>query len=100
MTSDSIFNNNNPPGCMPHMPLVPERFIAPSPFRLDEGYSEDPRTPTGSEVTMGDADLMTIDSDESRSGQHLAARQWLLSQPAEFRSSKNQEVPCIKVILI
>lgn len=53
--------------------------MAPSPYKMDEGYSEYPRTPsgTGSEVMM---------LDDEVDQQHSAARQWLLSQPADFRS--------------
>jgi len=55
--------------------------MAPSPFKMDEGYSEYPRTPsgTGSEVMM-------LDDEVDHETQHSAARQWLISQPADFRA--------------
>lgn len=65
-------------------PPIPERSIAPSPFRIDEGYSEDP---SGSEVMMDDT-VESLESVNPVASQHLAARDWLLSQPEDFRSRK------------
>jgi len=59
----------------------PGRSSAPSPFRVDEGYSEEPRSQNGDELE----DSIILDRDE-QSAQTISARAWLHSQPVELRS--------------
>jgi len=76
---------------MVQIQATPARSMAPSSFKLDEGYSEDSRTPsgTGSEVMMlDDSNTVTVEHE----AQHSAARQWLLSQPADFRSRRSSSL--------
>jgi len=85
MSADSLFNATPP--FMPVSSSVTDRSINPSPFRIDEGYSEDMRTPTDSIMADGEDD-MTMDHSGAPSSQQSITRQWLLSQPADFRSCK------------
>ena len=74
---------------------VPERSSAPSPFRVDEGYSEDPRNnqnDSDSERDSGHVPVETLD--------HVSqARQWLLAQPVELRTGISSVVPDLEVLL-
>jgi len=69
---------------MPDLPTS-VRSVTPSSFRMDEGYSEDARTPSGTE-----SEVMMLDNGDDTTieckAQHSTARQWLLSQPADLRS--------------
>ncbi|KAB8337188.1 hypothetical protein FH972_021491 [Carpinus fangiana] len=57
---------------------------APSPFKVDEGYSEDSRSQAGSEQSDM-TEPITIDGIDPHSAHHAAAQQWLLSLPVEAR---------------
>lgn len=70
----------------------PDRTAAPSPFRVDEGYSEDPRNPADSD-TERDADMKdSFDSSFQSQSRVASARQWLLSQPVEIRTALTQDL--------
>ncbi|KAL9054380.1 MAG: hypothetical protein Q9162_004182 [Coniocarpon cinnabarinum] len=74
---DDVSPASAPPYVRYTKPL-PDRGAAPSPFRVDEGYSEAPQQPDS-------------DSENGNSSGHVprsresAARQWLLSQPVDLR---------------
>lgn len=70
-------DNRKPPS------QIPNRDFAPSPFRVDEGYSEDPRNQIDSDSER-DPIPIAIDSLD-----HVSqARQWLLAQPVDLRAGK------------
>ena len=58
--------------------------MAPSPFRVDEGYSEEPRQ-ADSDSEREDEARTEVERTPTR---EIAARQWLLSQPVELRAGK------------
>lgn len=66
----------------------PDRASAPSPFRVDEGYSEDPPTPVDSDVEPDTAMKDGLDHSPPAQNRVSAARQWLLSQPVEIRAGQ------------
>ena len=61
---------------------LPERCSAPSPFRVDEGYSEEPRSQNGSDTDQDPSDPVPMDQEPSHAA---TTRDWLLSQPIELR---------------
>lgn len=65
----------------------PERSSAPSPFRVDEGYSEEPRSQSGEDFE----DSITLDRDELAT-QIISARAWLHAQPVELRSGRDLQM--------
>ena len=73
------FTSDAAPPYVRYTKNVPDRGAAPSPFRVDEGYSEEPRHPdSDSENDPG--------ATKAARQQDSPARQWLLSQPVELRA--------------
>lgn len=68
---------------------IPDRDAAQSPFRVDEGYSEDPRSQADSD-TEQDAEMVNMETLDMSATRESAARQWLLSQPVGTRIGKTK----------
>lgn len=85
------FSNASPLAGKVYRP-VPDRASAPSPFRVDEGYSEDPRSQADSE-NEGDADMISLETVNTVAARESAAMQWLLSQPVETRTGQSRQKP-------
>ena len=82
---------------------IPEGSTARSPFRVDEGYSEDPRSQNDSDNERGfEPDTVPMDTLESDSAHIATTREWLLAQPPEMRTGSaflvlisSIHLPCI-----
>lgn len=67
---------------------------APSPFKVDEGYSEDSRSQAGS-VESDSNEAMATDGTDPHTVHLAAAEQWLLSLPAEMRAGTALSSLCL-----